>query len=145
MKQIFSPNQFKPTKWASAEDKAKLANQLANFVSSGFPRTKFSKKLYEHLHNMFGHIAHYDINGFYSTWFEKPEDQKQWIAHAVKHPCYGNPSFVWSDVELVFISWLLQLPPLLVKSELVQIMVAVPMQFQFDLAPQEVKVEEQNA
>ena len=61
MKTAFSASQFVATKWDTAEDKARFANQFLNFVESGFAESKFPKWFYylwihQHLAE-FRHIA----------------------------------------------------------------------------------------
>lgn len=107
IKPNFKAEQFTATQWTGAEGKAKAANQLAAFVMSGFDRKKFTKSVYQTLHlHMFHHIAHYDINGFYATWFDSWFAQHDWVKHALSQPIYGDPTFTWSDVEPVFQDWL---------------------------------------
>jgi hypothetical protein len=53
------PEQFVPTKWNSAEDKAAFGNRLLTLIAKDFQRTTFSRSFYERLSNTFGHIAHY--------------------------------------------------------------------------------------
>ena len=55
----FSPSQFIPTRWSTAEEKARFGNALLHFVDSGFARNLFTDRLYGRLSNCFGHIAHY--------------------------------------------------------------------------------------
>ncbi len=47
----------------------------------------------------FSHIAHYNIEEFYSTWFESESDQLQFLRHTLKFPCHGSPEFTFCDVE----------------------------------------------
>lgn len=56
---VFADDQFTPTKWSTAEEKASFANDLLAFIMSGFPKTKFTQKLYQRLSNCFSHIADY--------------------------------------------------------------------------------------
>jgi hypothetical protein len=57
--QHFSPDDFTPTKFSTAEQKAAFANQLLAFIASGFPEKKITNAFYERLCNCFGFIAHY--------------------------------------------------------------------------------------
>lgn len=99
MKTLFTASQFTATKWDSAEDKAKFANHFIRFLESGFKRELFTHDFYRRLSLCFGHIAHYDINGFYETFFADPSDWKIFIDVTLQHPCYGDPGFTCSDVE----------------------------------------------
>jgi hypothetical protein len=50
-----------------------------SFVRGDFKRSLFTKLLYHHLIQHFGFIAHYDINGFYNTYFITPEGTESFI------------------------------------------------------------------
>ncbi len=62
------------TKFMSAEEKRKVLRQWRLFLKSGLSRDKFTKVLYNHLIMHCSFIAHYDRQGFYSTYFEEGED-----------------------------------------------------------------------
>jgi hypothetical protein len=104
----FRPDNFTPTKWSSAEEKAKIANKLTRFILGGFQRPAFTKDIYQQLSNMFGHIAHYNINGFYETWFADVKAGKAWVEHVSSSwlSGVGDPQFTWSDVEKALIQWI---------------------------------------
>lgn len=95
----FTASQFTPTKWESAEQKAKFANHFIRFVKSGFQRSLFYKWFYRRLSNTFGHIAHYDQHGFFSTFFEDTESKIRFIEITLNHPCYGEAEWTYSDAE----------------------------------------------
>lgn len=95
----FSPSQFIPTKWSTAEEKARFGNALLHFVDSGFARNLFTDRLYGRLSNCFGHIAHYSSTGFYEEWFLSLTTQARFLEHTLQFPCYGDPEFTFSDVE----------------------------------------------
>lgn len=102
----FTADQFTPTKWDTAEDKAKFANQFVSFVSSGFKQSKFTKAFYRRLSNTFGHIAHYNQYGFWDTFFTNINDKVVFIEQSLSHPCYGDAAWTYSDVERVLQTWL---------------------------------------
>lgn len=60
---------FTATRFDTADDKARIAAQLITFIGGGYPRHRFTKRLYNTLTHMFGHIGHCDADGFYDTWF----------------------------------------------------------------------------
>ena len=95
----FSPSQFVPTNWSTAEDKARFGNALLHFVDSGFARNLFTDRLYGRLSNCFGHIAHYNSTGFYEEWFLSLSAQVRFLEHTLRFPCYGDPEYTFSDVE----------------------------------------------
>lgn len=54
---------------------------------------------------MFGHIAHYDRNGFYDEWFR--EGRADWTEYILDRGAwFGDPEYTWSDVENAFVEWL---------------------------------------
>jgi len=95
----FEPDHFTATQWSTAEDKVKFANALMKFIADEFPRQSFSKSLYQRLSNTFGHIAHYNQNGFYSVFFERDADKLAFLDQTLRWPCYGDPTYTFCDVE----------------------------------------------
>jgi hypothetical protein len=112
MPKIFEAAQFTPTKFSTAEEKAKFANHFIRFVTSGFPKSMFPKWFYNELRHCFGHIAHYDQNGFYNEWFTNDLSKSLFIKMTVQHPCYGDPTHTFSDVERALIVYLRKNDPL---------------------------------
>ena len=108
MSKPFFPRQFTPTKFATAEDKAKFANKLVTFVERGFPESLFTQDLYRRLSTCFGHIAHHNRNGFFEEWFENETLQKEWVKNAFDWGCYGEAGHTFCDVEREVITWLQQ-------------------------------------
>ncbi|MHB1524996.1 MAG: hypothetical protein ACYCZN_01730 [Candidatus Dormibacteria bacterium] len=106
----FDAGQFTATKFDSAEDKAKGLSALVSFIQSGFPESKFTRRVYDALYlHMLGHIAHFNRAGFYAEWFASPESELQWLRYAAHGGAYGvgigDPAFTWSDVETVLVEW----------------------------------------
>jgi len=66
-------DKFKDVKFMSAKEKEKVVEDFRRFLKSNFDRKYFTKRLYEHLHLHCSFIAHYDIDGFYATYFHEPE------------------------------------------------------------------------
>lgn len=91
--------QFTGTKFSSATEKAKHGNAILRFIAQGMPSEKFSKALYERVSMMWGNIAHYNISGFRSVWFEDADTRHRFLKNIVEYPCWGDPAFTWSDVE----------------------------------------------
>ena len=98
-KEPFLPSEFVPTKFSSATDKADFGNALLNFLDANCAQQLFTSKLYHRLSKTFGHIAHYDRNGFYDTWFTGASDRAAFVEKILCWPCHGNPEFTFSDVE----------------------------------------------
>lgn len=104
----FQMEDFTPTQWATAEEKTRIANRLTRFSLGGFQQASFTKALYQRLSNMFGHIAHYNINGFYEVWFSDITSCRDWAEHITGNwlSGIGDPKFTWSDVEKALIQWM---------------------------------------
>lgn len=113
MPKPFNASQFAATKFNTAEEKAKWANDLMAFVESGFKPSKWTKALYQRLSKCFMHIAHYDMGGFWDVWFSTPHNQWRWITHIMRGPYYGDPQFTFSDVEKAIASYLTENPGIL--------------------------------
>jgi len=95
----FSASQFIPTKWSTAEDKAKFGNTFLHFVESDFARSLLTEKFYSRLSNCFSHIANHNCSQFYEEWFSSLSGQVRFLEHTLQFPCYGDPEFTFSDVE----------------------------------------------
>jgi hypothetical protein len=91
--------EFHPTKWDSAEQKAQFGNKLLKFIADDFPRHSFTKQIYNRLHLTFGHIAHYNLEGFYSTFFETTSTKVEFIEQTIAWPCWGDTDDTYCDVE----------------------------------------------
>lgn len=107
----FAAKRFTATQWASAEDKTTALSALVSFIQSGFPESKFTRRVYNVLYlHMLGHIAHYDRAGFFGEWFSTPERQLGWLQYVAKGGAYGiggsgDPTSTWSDVETALVEW----------------------------------------
>jgi hypothetical protein len=102
----FTSNMFASTEHTSSKEKAEWANRLASFIFNGFKYVDFSNLIYTRLSNCFGHIAHYNRETFYDTWFSSPAKQADFIKHTLCHKSCGDPKFTFSDVEQQFKKWL---------------------------------------
>ena len=94
------------TQYLTVEQKEKVLKNLIRFVESGFKRPLFTKDLYNNLNSMFGHIANYDLDTFYFTWFSTKERQGRWFEHTWKAHICGDPAFTRVDIETAFLDWL---------------------------------------
>lgn len=106
-KKRFDPGVFTPTKWKTAEDKATWCTRMVAFILADFAPWKFKKGLYQPLSNMYMHIAHYNLEGFYEVWFRNWDGRYRWCLNAQNHPKYGDPTYTWCDAEQELVTWLL--------------------------------------
>lgn len=104
--QPFSAEQFSPTQWASAKDKVHFARQFVKFVESDFDKRNFPKTFYVQLSMTFGHIAYFNHQGFFDTFFTSTEDKVLFLQMSLSYRCYGDPAFTYSDVERALQAWL---------------------------------------
>ena len=102
----FQAIQFTATKWETADDKAKFAQQFVRFIESDFDVKHFTDKFYRRLSNCFGHIAHYNRGGFWEEFFTTTADKLRFIEQTLQWPCYGDPAWTYSDVERALQEWL---------------------------------------
>jgi len=64
---------FKDVQFMSAREKELVLAQWKRFMERGFGFEHFTDRIYKHLTLHCSFIAHFDRNGFYSTYFENPE------------------------------------------------------------------------
>jgi hypothetical protein len=72
----FSADEFTATKWDTADAKAHFASKLCKFIAADFKEGLFTNALYSRLRNCFGHIAHYNRNGFFERFFDPPRQNR---------------------------------------------------------------------
>lgn len=107
----YTASQFTPTQWAAAEEKANFANHFRRFVESGFKETLFYDWFYQRLSMTFGHIAHYNRQGFYSTFFESVTGCVMFLRQCSQYGCYGDATHTYSDVEKALMPFILETLP----------------------------------
>jgi len=90
---------FRPTKYHDAADKAWFGNFLLTFVADYCPEHRFTEKFYLRLSYCFGHIAHYSKAGFIGEYFTSAEAKHRFLKDTMRHPCFGDPNWTFSDVE----------------------------------------------
>ena len=95
----FTDEQFVATQWDSSADKAWFANALCRLIVADFPEHLWTKRLYRRLSMTFGHIAHYDSGGFWAEFFADSDGKVEFLRQILDHPCYGDPTYTYSDVE----------------------------------------------
>ena len=98
-KALFSAEEFTPTQWSTAQDKATFGNHFFRFIESGWKQTLFTRGFYNRLSNCFGHIAHYDLHGFYGHGSPRTRFASAFCGIPCASACYGDPGYTFSDVE----------------------------------------------
>ena len=73
--------QFKDVEFLTAKEKELILRSWTRFLKNGLRKEDFTKRLYEHLHLHCGFIAHYDIHGFYSTYFTDITGKERFFDH----------------------------------------------------------------
>ena len=74
------PGALHDSKFMPAAEKSKVLKQWEGFLQSGCLKVKFTKPLYHHLMQHCSFIAHYDIHGFYDTYFEEGDDTVRFLS-----------------------------------------------------------------
>jgi hypothetical protein len=95
----FTDEDFNPTKFCSAADKATFGNTLCRFIATDFKLALFTQKFYQRLSNCFGMIAHYNRDGFFSEYFRGNDGKIAFLDQLQRWPCCGDPAYTFSDVE----------------------------------------------
>lgn len=90
---------FTPTKWHSADDKARFGNQVLAFIAADFFKAKWTNTFYGELCQHFGFIAHYDQHGFWEEYFADLPGKLRFLRDLTQHHCYGDPAYTFSDLE----------------------------------------------
>ena len=104
LRPLFTASEFTPTEWETAQGKADFGNKLCKFIAADFKQSLFTKALYGRLSNCFGHIAHYNIHGFFETFFQNLTGKIEFLELSLQWPCYGDPAFTFCDVERAVIA-----------------------------------------
>ncbi len=76
---------FTDVEFMTAKEKELVLKNWQTFLKHGLQRKHFTKRLYNHLHLHCGFIAHYNLGGFYSTYFEAGEDTERFFKHFCIH------------------------------------------------------------
>lgn len=90
---------MKDVRFMTAQQKEKVLRNWESFLQSGCSKNQFTKALYEHLINHCSFIAHYDIHGFYATYFEEGEDTVKFLSQ------FDNSNGVPNSVEYKMTYW----------------------------------------
>jgi len=89
---------MKSTEFMSGEEKEAVLKDWQSFIRSDFNERCFTKKLYDHLHLHCSFIAHFNLHGFYATYFEDPE-------HTIKFLQQFDKDYGYKSVEYRSTYW----------------------------------------
>lgn len=81
---------FADAQFMAAVDKERVLKAWERFLKHGLQQKHFSKRLYEHLHLHCGFIAHYNIHGFYTEYFQAGQDTERFFASFREGASYGR-------------------------------------------------------
>ena len=71
---------FRDSEFMSAREKLLVQKAWVRFLKNGLRSEDFSDRLYKHLINHCGFIAHYSRAGYYATYFENGEDTTRFLS-----------------------------------------------------------------
>jgi len=74
------PGQLHDSKFMSAAEKQQVLKHWEAFLKSGLEKQHFTKALYHHLMQHCSFIAHYDIHGFYDTYFRNGDTTMDFLS-----------------------------------------------------------------
>ena len=109
------PGELHDSKFMPAAEKSKVLKQWEGFLQSGCSRVKFTKLLYHHLIQHCSFIAHYDIHGFYATYFENGDDTIHFLSQ------FDDSKGIPKSVEYGMTYWLTGEEYYDINSEMVRI------------------------
>lgn len=90
---------MRDAKFMTAGEKEAVLRSWEKFLESGCQKEYFTTKLYKHLINHCSFIAHYDLHGFYSTYFDEGEDTVRFLSQ------FDNSNGIPKSVEYRMIYW----------------------------------------
>jgi len=71
---------FRDVEYMSAREKVLVLKAWVRFLKNGLRWEDFADRLYKHLINHCGFIAHYSRAGYYATYFENGEETKRLLS-----------------------------------------------------------------
>ena len=109
------PGALHDSRFMPAAVKRRVLKQWEVFLKSGCAREKFTKPLYEHLIQHCSFIAHYDIYGFYATYFENGDDTVRFLSQ------FDDSERIPKSIEYGMTYWLTDEEYYDINSEMVRI------------------------
>ena len=86
------PGQLHDSKFMSSAEKTKVLKHWEMFLRGGLEKKCFTEALYHHLTQHCSFIAHYDIHGFYATYFEGGDNTLHFLSQF--DTCQGIPQSI---------------------------------------------------
>ena len=99
LRRRFDAAAFTATQWDSSEVKATFANDLCRFMAADFNASLFTNELYRRLSMCWGHIAHYNREGFQAEFFRDLSGKVDFLEQTLTWRCFGDPAYTYADVE----------------------------------------------
>jgi hypothetical protein len=93
---------FVATQFATIEDKVLFIEALIRFLCHHCDRDHFTRRIYDGLSQHLGHIAHYNLDVFYDTWFGNLPDRIRFLKYHSNEQVFGD----WRDVAEAFKKWI---------------------------------------
>jgi hypothetical protein len=94
--------EFTGDQWDTPEDKIKFLEALITFLCHHCDRDRFTRRIYDGLHQRLNHIAHYNMAGFYTEWFADLPSRIRFLEHHATQVVYGS----WQDVAKALRDWI---------------------------------------
>ena len=88
---------FTDAQFMTARQKQLVLKDWERFLRHGLKRDHFTKRLYQHLHLHCGFIAHYNIHGFYSEYFEAGQDTERFFKNFCSYTAQNFGAYVEYD------------------------------------------------
>ena len=93
--------EFEDVHYMAASEKTKIYKTFVSFLNNHFKESNFKKALYEHFHLHCGFIAHYNIKGFYSEYFNTAANFQKiafnYSSDPSEYGCYVNETYQGKD------------------------------------------------
>jgi len=97
-------NTMKDVEFMTAEEKQLVLKQWQTFITNRCQLKHFTKRIYDHLNLHCSFIAHFNLQGFYSTYFEHPRNTIRFLTQFSRIRGtvsieYGNTYWLKGDFE----------------------------------------------
>lgn len=111
----YGPSDFLATSTTPAAIKAQFANNMQEFIKSGWLFSKYTLNLHVRLITLFGHTENLNVLYFWNLWFHDDDVRLAWCSYIKSWPCRGlnttgrtdEGEFSWCDVESALQFWIM--------------------------------------